>query len=68
MTEDELLSLPVTVPLMVGAKALGIGRTTAYDMAKRGEFPVRVLRVGNRYRITKADLTGYLRVGQVPAA
>lgn len=60
MTQAELAALPVSFDLMVPAKALGIGRTLAYDLAKRGEFPVRVLRIGNRYRVTRADLLRYL--------
>jgi predicted DNA-binding transcriptional regulator AlpA len=38
------------------ARALGIGRTTAFGLAKRGEFPVPVRKVGNRYRVARADL------------
>lgn len=60
MTHAELLSLPVSFDLMVAARALGMGRSTAYDLAKRDEFPVRTLRVGNRYRITRADLMRFL--------
>jgi excisionase family DNA binding protein len=36
------------------AKLLGIGSTTAYEMAKRDALPIPVLRVGNQYRISKA--------------
>ena len=71
MTRDELLSLPVSFDLMVAARALGIGRTLAYNMAKRGQFPVRVLRLGNRYRVTRADLLRVLGMsdqGEEPAA
>lgn len=62
MTHEELMALPVSFDLMVAARALGIGRTLAYDMAKRGRFPVRVLRLGNRYRVTRADLLRVLGV------
>jgi hypothetical protein len=31
-------------------------------MAQRNEYPVRVLRLGNRYRITRADLFRYLGI------
>lgn len=64
MTYEELMALPVSVDLMVAARALGIGRSLAYDMAKRGRFPVRVLRLGNRYRVTRADLLRVLGVDQ----
>jgi predicted DNA-binding transcriptional regulator AlpA len=68
MTRAELLALPVSVDLMVAARALGMGRTLAYDLAKRGQFPVRVLRLGNRYRVTRADLLRTLGVTESEVA
>lgn len=62
MTPAELLSLPVSFPLETANRALHLGRTTGYDLAKRGEYPVRVLRLGNAYRVTRADLLRYLGV------
>lgn len=57
MTRAELLALPVSVELWPsGARAFGMGRTQAYELARKGEFPVPVLRLGNRYRVTRADL------------
>jgi excisionase family DNA binding protein len=57
MTRDELLGLPVSVKLWpTAARALGLGRTTAYELARRGELPVPVLRLGSRYRVNRADL------------
>lgn len=60
MTRAELLTLPVAFDLNVANRALNMGRTLGYDLAKRGEYPVRVLRLGNRYRVTRADLFRYL--------
>ena len=65
MTRDELLALPVSVDIETAGKALGLGRTSTYDLAKRGKFPVRVLRLGNRYRVPRADLLREL--GEVDA-
>ncbi len=56
MTVDELRALPVTVSLMTAARALGCGRSLAYDLARRDQFPCRVLRVGTRYLVPTADL------------
>lgn len=56
MAQTELEALPVAFDLGVAARAFGMGRTKAYDLAKRGEFPCRVLRIGNAYRVTRADL------------
>lgn len=68
MTRDELLALPVSFDLMVAARALGMGRTLAYDLAKRGTFPTRVLRLGNKYRVTRADLLRELGEAEGEAA
>ena len=43
----ELLALPAAVPLWpTAARALGIGRTKAHQLARAGQFPVPVLRLG----------------------
>jgi excisionase family DNA binding protein len=42
-----------------------IGRTLAYDLARRDELPVPVLRVGNLYRIPTAPVLKAL--GATPA-
>jgi predicted DNA-binding transcriptional regulator AlpA len=47
MTVAEVLTMPVTVDIGTAARALGLGRSTGYELARRGEFPCRVLRVGS---------------------
>lgn len=56
MSTKEVLDLPVVMDLPAAAKAFGIGRTKAFEMARDGEFPCEVLRLGRRYRVTKANL------------
>ena len=56
MAREELMSLPASIDLVTAGRALGIGRTLAHDLARRGEFPVRVLRLGNRYRVPTAEV------------
>lgn len=56
MTREELLALPVAVDLDTANKALTIGRSTGYALAKRDEYPVTVLKLGNAYRVVTADL------------
>jgi excisionase family DNA binding protein len=56
LTYAEALALPVTVDVTTAARALGLGRSTAYELARRNEFPCRVLRIGSTYRIPTADL------------
>lgn len=56
LTGDELLALPAVIDLDTSNKALMIGRSTGYGLAKQGEYPVKVLRLGNAYRVVTADL------------
>ncbi|MFE0189272.1 hypothetical protein [Streptomyces sp. NPDC058989] len=60
MTHGELLALPVSFSLEVANRALDLGRTTGFALAKRGAYPVRVLRLGRQYRVTRYDLLRYL--------
>lgn len=64
MTQAELEALPTSFDLMEACRAYGIGRTLGYDLAKRGEFPCRVLKIGNRYRVTRADLLRSLGISE----
>lgn len=56
MTLEELLSLPVSVDIVTAGRAFGCGRTKAYELVQRGEFPCRVLKLGLTYRVARADL------------
>jgi hypothetical protein len=56
MSRDELLALPAVVDLTTAARALSIGRTRAFELVHRDEFPVPVLRVGVTYRVPTAPL------------
>lgn len=62
MTLAELLAMPVTVDIATAARALGLGRSTAYELARRNEFPCRVVRVGSSYRVPTAELLRLLGV------
>ncbi|MCX5377554.1 hypothetical protein [Streptomyces sp. NBC_00091] len=60
MSRDQLLALPVSIDLEAGNRALGIGRSKGYELAKRDQYPCKVLRVGNGYRVVTADLLNLL--------
>jgi len=62
MTRAELLALPVTVDIGTAARALGLGRSTGYELARRREFPCRVLHVGSSYRVPTTDLLRVLGI------
>ncbi|MFF7340777.1 hypothetical protein ACFZAT_26060 [Streptomyces sp. NPDC008163] len=56
MSREELLGLPVAVDLDTGNRALGLGRSKGYELARRGQYPCKVLRLGSAYRVVTADL------------
>ncbi|NEC44848.1 hypothetical protein [Streptomyces sp. SID8016] len=56
MSREDLLALPVAVDLETSNRALGLGRSKGYELAKRGAYPCKVLRLGNAYRVVTADL------------
>lgn len=56
MSVEELQALPVTVDLATAGRAFGMGRTKSHELARAGEFPVEVLRLGRSYRVKRADL------------
>lgn len=64
LSTSDVLALPAAVDLVTAGLALGISRTTAYDLAKRGEFPVPLLRLGKQYRARRVDLLELLGVEQ----
>ncbi|WP_026151770.1 hypothetical protein [Streptomyces prunicolor] len=66
LTSDELLALPAAIDLDTSNRALMIGRSTGYGLAKQGKYPVRVLRLGNAYRVVTADLLKLLGLERHP--
>jgi hypothetical protein len=60
MTREELLALPAAVDLETSNRALGLGRSKGYELAKRGQYPCKVLRLGKAYRVVTADLLNLL--------
>jgi excisionase family DNA binding protein len=62
MTLAELLALPLMIDVGTAARALGLSRSTGYELARRGEFPCRVLRVGCSYRVPTAELLRVLGI------
>lgn len=63
---DEIRSWGATVDLPAAGRAFGLGRNQAYELAKRDEFPVRVLKIGHRYRVVVAELLAVLQGEPAP--
>lgn len=62
MTREEACALPVSFDIVTAGRGFGIGRTKAHELARSGEFPCRVLRIGNQYRVTRSDLLNALGI------
>jgi hypothetical protein len=48
-TLEAVRALGMTTDVETAAAILGMGRTKAYELAREGAFPVKVLRIGRRY-------------------
>jgi excisionase family DNA binding protein len=62
LTTDEVLALPAVVDVPTAGRCLGFGRTKTHELARSGELPVPVLRIGSAYRVRRADLLAYLKI------
>lgn len=59
---SDLASLPPVLDIVAAGRLLGIGRTTAYQLARHGRFPVPVLHVGGSYKVPTAPLLALLGI------
>jgi hypothetical protein len=67
LTMDELLALPVSVDLVTAGRAFGMGRTKSFELARRDEFPCRVLKIGKKYRVPRSAIFDALGIGSAAA-
>ena len=61
-TVDAVRRLGATVDVETAGAILGIGRSKSYELAKSGEFPVRVLRIGRRYLVPTPGILALLGI------
>jgi excisionase family DNA binding protein len=55
-TVAQVRELGMATDVETAASVLGIGRTTAYTLARSGEFPAPVIRIGRRYVVSVEGL------------
>jgi hypothetical protein len=67
-TAEEIRGWPVTVDVVTAGRCFQLGRDASYDAARRGEFPVPVIRVGRRLVVVTAALRSTLGVEDRPGA
>jgi excisionase family DNA binding protein len=64
-TLAKLKRWPATVSVEEAATALGIGRSTAYELLRRGEFPAATITCGSRKLVLTSSLLSLLEPGAV---
>lgn len=60
MDRTALDGLPVVIDVPTAARVLGIGRTSAYELVRTGQWPTPVLHLGRLIRIPSAPLLALL--------
>ena len=60
LTLTEIAGLPAVTDLVTAGKALGLGRTKAYELARAGQFPCPVIRAGRTWLVPTAGLLAVL--------
>jgi hypothetical protein len=60
LTLAEIAALPAVTDLVTAGRALGIGRTRAYELARAGQFPCPVIRSGRIWLVPTAGLLALL--------
>jgi hypothetical protein len=67
-TVAQVRELGMATDIETAASVLGIGRTTAYALARSDEFPAPVIRVGRRYVVSVEGLLAVLGSADVARA
>jgi hypothetical protein len=63
-TLDEIRLWPAAVSIPRGSAAFGFSRSHGFELAKRGEFPARIIKAGGRWVVVTADLIRVLSAGE----
>lgn len=61
-TAEQVRRLGTTTDVVTAGQILGLSRTTAYRLARLGQFPVPMLRAGAQYRVPVAGLLAALHI------
>lgn len=61
-TPERLRALGPTTDLTTAAEILGISRSAAYKLARRGAFPIPLLKAGVVYRVPTTPLLAALHL------
>lgn len=64
VTMAEIGGWPAVVDVRTAAKALGIGKSAAYEAIRVGTFPVKTLIIGGTIRVVTSDLLRVLSAAE----
>lgn len=53
-------SIPELIPVTEAAERMGVSKATAYRMLKDGDFPVRVVKIGGRQKVSRKAVDAWL--------
>lgn len=53
---EEAHALPAVLDVPTAGRILGLGRAASYELARRGDFPTPVLRLGRQLRVPTVPL------------
>ena len=62
-TLDEIRQWPAAVTITRASAAFGISRSCGFELAKRGQFPAKVIKAGGRWCVVTADIVRQLSAG-----
>lgn len=65
-TEERVRALGVRTDIVTAGQIFGMGQTKAYELARRGQFPVPVLKLGATYVVPTAPILALLRLPEQP--
>lgn len=55
-TEQRIRALGAVTDVPTAGRVFGLGRAMAYELARTGQFPVPIIRVGARYKVPVAGI------------
>lgn len=65
LSREEILALDAAVDIPTAGKCFKLGKSTAYELARAGKFPVPVLPMGKSFRVTRASILAKLGIEDV---
>ena len=65
-TPEEIRRFKATVDVPTAGRCWGLGRDASYALARAGRFPVPVLELAGRLRVTRAAIMSALGIPDTP--